>query len=539
MGIRNLIRGLWRGSADNPTQTNRASGRIIHGIEVSAVASMAKDDEGITAMHKYVGLHHEDFVQSCDELIKDDPTDSLYYGIRGQALFVEGQFSRAITDLTEAIRLDPFAPVVHAWYLTRGSAYSNIEEFDRAIVDLTAATEAGVTLAYPGLALAYAKSGDDQGAIQVVSKNIDICPTDPKLYATRGTIYELLAEYELAIADFSRAIELDPHKPDVYAKRARCFMEISDLNRAIVDFSKAIELDRHKPDFYAMRARCFLEMRDHERAIADGNMAIKLDPLSMVGHEARGTAYAMTGVTDRAIVDLTKAIDLGSKRCYLFRAQAFMAKGDRENCLADMNEHMQLRPPGPEAFQARGAIRSLTGDTDGAIADFSKAIDLEPENADHYRARAREYSKLGDTDGTIGDLSKAIDLEPENAGHYGARAEAYLKGRDDRRAIADYDQAIYFASESDEQELSDWFRWRGMAYMRDGDLDQAIEDGSRVISFVPANVNGYVLRGMSHRRKGEFERAIADLTKACELDPNSAEIDFFRREIELARRGVQ
>ncbi len=512
---------------------------MIPELEIRSVASMATDNEGIAAMYQYVAQHHKDFVHSCDELIQRNPTESVFYGLRGLALWIEGKLPPAISDLTEAIRVDPSSRVVHAWRFIRGEAYGNAENFDPAIADLTAATNAGLISAIPALAMAYSKSGDDRGAINVISKNIELRPADPKAYVCRGSIFFLQENYDPAIADFSRAIDLDPHSADVYAKRARCFMERSDFNRAIVDFSKAIELDRHKPDVYAKRARCFLEKSDYERAIADGDMAVKLDPLSMIGHEARGTAYAMTGITDRAIADLSKAIGFGSKRCYLFRAQAFMATGEREKCLADMNEHVLLRQSEPRAFEARGAIRSLLGDTDGAIADFSKAIDLEPENADYYGARAREYLELGDTDGAIADLSKAIDLEPENAGHYGARAKEYLKRRDDRRAIADYDQAIYFASESDEQELSDWFRWRGMAHMRDGDLDKAIDDGARVISFVPAEVNGYVIRGMSYRRKGEFERAIADLTKACELDPNSAEIEFFRREIELARRGVQ
>src|SRR5208337_759826 len=411
MGIRNLIRGFWRRSADTP-QTKGRRFPIITGLELGAVARMATDDQGITALWQFVALHHEHCVQSCDELIKDEPNESLYYGIRGVSLYFERELTRAISDLTEAIRIDPSGRAAHAWHFARGKAYSDAEDLDRAIADLTVATDAGYTSAYSALAFAYLKKGNHQKAIDLISRNIELRPTEAEAFGARGMIHYLQKDYEQAVDDLSKAIELSPDDAE----------------------------------FYAERARCYIEKKQFSHAIADGTSAVKLDPNLMTAHEAIGISLALTGASDKAIDELTKAINLGSKKCFLFRAQHLVEIGERERALADMNEFVSLHECEPQAYCARGSVLSLLGDSDGAIADFSRAIELDRTENQTFCAEAGLRSVL--------------------AKQYAARARKHRDEKDDHRAIADYDQAISLATESEGEQLPEWVYWRGMAHLR-------------------------------------------------------------------------
>jgi len=85
----------------------------------------------------------------------------------------EGEYGKAIADLTKVIRADPDQARA---YITRGVAYNRKGEYDKAIADCTAA--------------------------------IRINPTDADAYYYRGYAYGEQSEPDKAEADFAMAKEL-------------------------------------------------------------------------------------------------------------------------------------------------------------------------------------------------------------------------------------------------------------------------------------------------------------------------------------------
>jgi len=71
-------------------------------------------------------------------------------------------------------------------------------------------------------------------------------------------------------------------------------------------------------------------------------------------------------------------------------------------------------------------------------------------------------------------------------------------------------------------------------YYRQGDLDQAIADYSRVIELSPELALAYYNRGYAYREKGLKAQAVADFEMYLQLEPNGAystEVEGWLREL--------
>ena len=104
---------------------------------------------------------------------------SMAYTNRGIAQGNLGRVEKAITDFSEAIRLDPKSPLA---FYNRGNAYLDKKKLDLALADFNAAIANE-----PEFALAY---------------------------YNRGVVFELKGQRELCIADYQKALSLDPSITD-------------------------------------------------------------------------------------------------------------------------------------------------------------------------------------------------------------------------------------------------------------------------------------------------------------------------------------
>jgi Flp pilus assembly protein TadD len=147
------------------------------------------------------------------------PTPAIDAMARGTKSFNRGDYDKAISDSTEAIRLDPNS--ADAYYL-RGNAYENQRNFDRAISDYNEAIR-----------------------------------LDPKytFWATfcRGNAYYGKGNLDMAISDYNEAILLDPNNAQAYVGRGTVYSDHNNLDKAISDYNEAIRID---PNYAPCRLIC-------------------------------------------------------------------------------------------------------------------------------------------------------------------------------------------------------------------------------------------------------------------------------------------
>jgi tetratricopeptide (TPR) repeat protein len=157
----------------------------------------------------------------------------LLYG-RGNAFSNKEDHDHAISDLSEAIRLNP--KYVDA-FIARGVSYARKSDQDRAILDYSEAIRLDPKNmnAFFNRAGAYAEKGDYDRAIFNYSEAIRLNPEDGVTFYHRGNTHARKGDYDRAVLDYSEAIRYDPNWADATSARDAAIKTRDALRSAKVE----------------------------------------------------------------------------------------------------------------------------------------------------------------------------------------------------------------------------------------------------------------------------------------------------------------
>jgi|WetSurMetagenome_2_1015567.scaffolds.fasta_scaffold62367_2 tetratricopeptide (TPR) repeat protein len=126
---------------------------------------------------------------------------------KGYAFLRQGQFTEAITEYTEAIRLRPDDNVL---YYNRGSCYMQSNNDDAALQDFNKSLELKRDnyLAYVKITTIYANRGMFDDAISSINTAITLQPDNAEAFYYRGKVFEKKGSNIEAVEDIRHACEM-------------------------------------------------------------------------------------------------------------------------------------------------------------------------------------------------------------------------------------------------------------------------------------------------------------------------------------------
>ena len=300
-----------------------------------------------------------------------------------------------------------------------------------------------------------------------------------------------------------------------------------------------------------------------QQAAASTAPAVQEEKLSAQTYFER--AFSATSPNEK-IRFYTEAIRLqpAFPEAYNNRANAYQAKGEVAEALADLDEAVRLKPDYATAYYNRGITRYDKGDLAGALKDYDEAIRLQPgyldvahdpsnagddgESAEAttavdeviperpnyaiaYNNRGLARYDKGDVRGALADFNEALRLMPNLAAASFNRANLYYDKGDFDRALADYNEALRLRSRH-----ATALNNRGLTRKAMGDIPGAIADYDKAIELKPSVPDTYYNRAQAKRANKQFAAAIADLEKYLELrggeiNENRAEVTKMIREL--------
>jgi tetratricopeptide (TPR) repeat protein len=260
-----------------------------------------------------------------------------------------------------------------------------------------------------------------------------------------GLTYGMMGKLDLGIAELTKAIQLDPTEARAYRSRGSLYLLKSDYDHAIADCDEAIRRGLRDSTTYNNRGYAYLCKGGLEKAVSDLTEAIRLDPqcgTKVYAH--RGLAWGRLRLYDRAITDLSKAIQVDHRNfgAFLLRAAAYYRLGESDKALGDLSAAIQLDPKSVEARRQRGSIYIIRGDIDLALEDFCTAIRLNPKDPEAYLGRGNCFSQQQQYDRAIADFDAAIRLKPNSPCYYEGRGAMWICRGNYERGIADIETAI-------------------------------------------------------------------------------------------------
>jgi tetratricopeptide (TPR) repeat protein len=186
-------------------------------------------------------------------------------------------YNLAITDFTEAIRLDPKSALA---YRERGVTFSDKGDQTTAIADLDRAISLApnFVLAYNNRGNVYRRKRDYDRAMENYNQAIKTDPTFARAYMNRGGVYRDRGDVTRALEEHTKAVQLAPDDAITYNERAGDYLKTGDYDKAIADYTQAIRADPNYFVAYANRAFVYYTMGDYDTAIADYETAVRLEP---------------------------------------------------------------------------------------------------------------------------------------------------------------------------------------------------------------------------------------------------------------------
>ncbi|RAI44944.1 tetratricopeptide repeat protein [Rhodoplanes roseus] len=204
---------------------------------------------------------------------------------------------------------------------------------------------------------------------------------------TRAALYEKVADFPHAEADFNALLGLSPSDPAVYLDRGYYYLRRQRYADAIADFMAGARLEPRKTAYPYALGRVYAAMGQHERAIGSYNDAIRLDSQDARALLARAEAKINLERYADAKVDYNRAL-----------RSALRSSTDRFF-----------------AYVGRGYAAMVLEEWDAAVMDFDRALEIDQNAFNAIVWRAYSNERRGRVDLAIEDYERAITYDPADA----------------------------------------------------------------------------------------------------------------------------
>jgi tetratricopeptide (TPR) repeat protein len=302
-------------------------------------------------------------------VIELQPTNVSAYNNRGNSYELKGDWSRAQSDYTEAIRIGGSSCLACA-YTNRGNLYADRGDYKDAVTDYTAAIRLNPILAdaYDSRGHAYSHLGQHEKAVADNDRAIRLNQNTACFFNTRGEIFERQVEYDDALIAYTQAIRLGPKSALFRKNRGWVYFAKGNYRRAIVDITEAIRLDSAVTETrraayaeaYYKRGRAYAANREFNKAIEDYTHALAFDRNFADAYHERAHAFWDRGDGDRAVADFTQAIRLDSNPgLYLDRGWLYEEKKFYGEALAGYSSALAMAEDSSIRNDALNKLKSL------------------------------------------------------------------------------------------------------------------------------------------------------------------------------------
>lgn len=395
--------------------------------QAAAATPQTSDEFFAEGNNFYRAKQYQNALDAYTNAIKMRQNNTAAYLMRGAAHQKTGGNDEAIADYSKAIQLNPEEYLA---YYRRADIYKQLQKAELAKVDQDEFHQRFAAVAKPlnarefyDRAIYFEDRAFFDDAIELYTQSIKL---DPKLnqdsaslsaYEKRGDLYLLNEKHKEALEDFSMASDVQPNRVELYNKRGDILYEyFSNIN-----------------DVYDGGFRYYSTVITRAADLTE-----KPEVLSHA-YQNRGSIYKDKGEYEKAIADLSKAIELTPKKPtpYYFRGDAYLELNDWKNAEADLTRTLEFVPKSADVLNERAIVYINTNQWDKALTDLDQAINLDAENAFAYNNRGVAFRGKEDWNNAIENYTRAIALDPKLAEAYDNRAFAYRKLGKTTEAAAD------------------------------------------------------------------------------------------------------
>lgn len=237
----------------------------------------------------------------------EQEAERLY--LEGSKKGKSGDYKGAIEDLTQSLSLVENSST----YMRRGFAYLLAGEFTLAMQDFNETLRLTPTNkeAIFGRGVARFEMKDYNESEVDLKQYLEQVKTNAVAYNYMAAICFMRQDYQCALHNYSGVIRNDSLYPDAWTNRAMIRNYLHDFKGAIEDCNIAVKQAPNDKRIYNNRASAELFLKEYPAALEDFNRAIQLDPKFGEAYINRGWVHYYLNDTEAACSDWQKSFSLG------------------------------------------------------------------------------------------------------------------------------------------------------------------------------------------------------------------------------------
>ena len=301
-------------------------------------------------------------------------------------------------------------------------------------------------------AIAKIQLEDYQGALRDCNAAIERNPFSPGCYYARGYIYRQLNQWEDAEKDYTEALHFSPENRTYMLLRADTRAQMKQYDAALEDIEHMLRREPQAASVWTEKGQVCIYKKDTLSALTAFEKATQYDKANPAVWSALGVTNLMLGHEENAYVQLTQAINLGSKWAgdYINRGLLHYRRHNYRGALSDYDQAVKLAPREADTYYNRGVMRQEVGDYNRALEDFNTAIELDPERTEMRYQRGLVEMQLKQWKAVEEDMKALIDRYPYFLPAYYMAAQAKSKQGNETAAYRYRDKARQLEERKDQ-----------------------------------------------------------------------------------------
>lgn len=341
----------------------------------------------------------------CEEMLRMHPDELFLVYQLGKIAFAEGDMQEAIIQFSR--------------FLNSAIKKGKYKE-DYVIFDT-----------HHRLAMALAKLGRFQDALDHFNKAMKIDPEEPNLYCNIGHAYAERGSFDNAIEFYSKALALEPshnNKLIIFDGFAKAYLGKNDSDNAIAYWQKILEIDPRRIDTLNDLGVTLFKNQNPQQAIDYWNKSLQLDPEQ---------------------ADIYKSIGI-----------AYLAQNNIEQAILFWQDSLQINPGQPTLWHQLGRLFYRQGALEKALEQWYKALGLTPNSIElindiAWSLAVHQDSVIYDPQQALMKAKQACKLTNFNQANFlDTLSVAYAANNNFSRAIETAQKAIDLAESENNQQLA-------------------------------------------------------------------------------------
>ena len=411
-------------------------------------------------------------------------------------LYENGQISQALTQLREAIEINPNNS---SWHFNAGLALDSMDKYDLAI--------------------------------KAYERALELSADDPEILNSLAVDYTRTGQYDLAISTFEHIEKVAPDFEPCYCNRIITYTEMEQHDKAEHCFYLAQQINPDCPICFYNIGNSLFSRRQYERAIWCWERTAVLEPTHPQINYRIAQAYWAGGNTDRAREyflaelrnnpgDIDVILDFG---IFLFKAS------DLEAAREKFNRILELEPDfGPAIFYL-GELALKEGRADAAAGFYRRAMKKDAELAGpRYRLAQMAFAE-GRRDRTRRLLLDELKCNPDDLDVLLSIAVMFMQ-----LGELDFAMDTLLGVVDEDQQNATAFYYMGLTLALQNDYEGALQFFEHAMTIDDTNPNLMADAALLCLKDGHIRQAADVIQVARERAPADKDITRLWRRIQLA-----